>query len=187
MSGPNVLPRPSANMNTGMVLPASSASDGRIKSHHLTCRRRRTVVDMGLSDRPVFSKRMSDWWCATCEFKIFGHKEVCSKCGARRPGVGAAPAVAVKPGDWTCAGCGLNNFATRRACFKCAKPKPGLAEGIVTESAAGCCICMTAQATLALVPCGHLCVCGACQPQLGVGKTCPLCRQVVAGHQIIFQ
>jgi hypothetical protein len=27
-----------------------------------------------------------DWWCKTCEFKIFGSKSECRKCGTRRPG-----------------------------------------------------------------------------------------------------
>ena len=27
----------------------------------------------------------ADWWCSTCEFKIFGSKAECRKCGALRP------------------------------------------------------------------------------------------------------
>ena len=29
--------------------------------------------------------RLPDWYCPTCNFKIFGSKEMCRKCGVRNP------------------------------------------------------------------------------------------------------
>jgi hypothetical protein len=53
------------------------------------------------------------------------------------------------------------------------------ADDVKAEKIAGsqCCICMIHAATYIHVPCGHLCVCGAClvNQELGPPK-CPLCR-----------
>lgn len=39
-----------------------------------------------------------------------------------------------------------------------------------------CVICMDAPVTHALIPCGHLCLCGDDATRLGVGRGCPLCK-----------
>ena len=41
-----------------------------------------------------------------------------------------------------------------------------------------CKICMDAEASIALLPCGHLCCCPECAPAM---RKCPICRKVVKG------
>uniref|UniRef100_A0A7S3LWU0 RING-type domain-containing protein n=1 Tax=Palpitomonas bilix TaxID=652834 RepID=A0A7S3LWU0_9EUKA len=48
-----------------------------------------------------------------------------------------------------------------------------------------CVICQTAQSTITLVPCGHLCLCEACCEE-GQIDLCPLCRQEVIIRQKTF-
>lgn len=31
-----------------------------------------------------YGGKRQDWWCARCQFKVFGSKDACSKCGTRR-------------------------------------------------------------------------------------------------------
>ena len=47
-----------------------------------------------------------------------------------------------------------------------------------------CCVCMEATADHALVPCGHVCVCGPCVSK--AGNQCPICRQDCRGAQAVF-
>lgn len=70
--------------------------------------------------------RRSDWWCDNCEFKIFGSKDKCGKCGKQRPDA-AFPGVAV-PGrttpvrratDWNCIRCDFLMFGDKSKCRKC--------------------------------------------------------------------
>lgn len=136
----------------------------------------------------------NDWWCVSCREVVWGCKAVCRKCGSQRPagvGVSVGTGAAVKTGDWPCGGCGLNNFASRRVCFKCKRPKAGApgvqpspsAGAVVTDASGGCCcVCMTGRATVAIVPCGHLCLCQACGPF----AQCPICRGRVERTQTIF-
>ena len=139
-----------------------------------------------------------DWWCGKCQFTIYGRKAHCGKCGTPRPGQQVGTVIRhrhegvgaeTKPGDWVCA-CGVNNFASRLACFKCrevrARP-PGEGATIVTETSGECVVCMTAKAKVALLPCGHLCLCARCAPTLPTGTPCPLCRAPAEKQQVIFQ
>ena len=52
------------------------------------------------------------------------------------------------------------------------------------DDSKACCICLDAAADHALVPCGHVCVCGACVSK--AGNQCPLCRQRCDGAQAVF-
>jgi hypothetical protein len=50
----------------------------------------------------------------------------------------------------------------------------------VPMPAAVCCICMEHPAKFALVPCGHVALCGTCKPAIEANsrdKSCPLCRK----------
>lgn len=48
------------------------------------------------------------------------------------------------------------------------------------EEGEGCAVCMSAAATIALVPCGHQCLCDTCAADLMERKTqCPICRGAV--------
>jgi hypothetical protein len=46
-----------------------------------------------------------------------------------------------------------------------------------------CVVCLEAQASHALIPCGHRCVCASCQEVL---RTCPMCRAVITGALRVF-
>jgi hypothetical protein len=137
----------------------------------------------------------SDWWCSRCNFKIFGKKPACGKCGMSRPGsssmsvifhtmavpstVGGGVSVRVpvdakRAGDWACGGCGVNNFASRAQCFKCKGSRPGTGnDGVVTKATSECCVCMTNAPTTVFLPCAHMCTCAECA---GKVDTCPICR-----------
>uniref|UniRef100_A0A8W8JIX3 RING-type domain-containing protein n=3 Tax=Magallana gigas TaxID=29159 RepID=A0A8W8JIX3_MAGGI len=41
-----------------------------------------------------------------------------------------------------------------------------------------CKICMEKDASIAMLPCGHLCCCADCAPAM---RKCPICRQFVKG------
>lgn len=52
-----------------------------------------------------------------------------------------------------------------------------------------CVVCKDAEAMLAAIPCGHLCVCAACADKIhGIGKTneCPNCRRYIVMMQRIY-
>jgi len=46
-----------------------------------------------------------------------------------------------------------------------------------------CAVCMEKPATIAMVPCGHLCCCADCSQRL---ETCPVCRAPVVKTQVIY-
>ena len=46
-----------------------------------------------------------------------------------------------------------------------------------------CVVCLEAQASHALIPCGHRCVCASCQEVL---RTCPMCRAVITSALRVF-
>jgi ribosomal protein L40E len=72
-------------------------------------------------------QRKPDWWCNNCQFKIFGSKDSCFKCGAKSP----TSATAVKSGpnpsssnphhkkDWICPKCNFKVFGSKSTCGKC--------------------------------------------------------------------
>jgi len=48
-----------------------------------------------------------------------------------------------------------------------------------------CVICLDQPRCFVLVPCGHLCICGACTSKLGGESLCPICRgPVEAVHKV---
>jgi len=55
------------------------------------------------------------------------------------------------------------------------------------DSVSECVICLDPKPTCASVPCGHMCVCVACQPR-ATGKifNCPVCREDVAMFMRVF-
>lgn len=55
------------------------------------------------------------------------------------------------------------------------------------ESDGACVICRGSKATIAIVPCGHLCMCQDCATELATREeTCPLCRGQVTGTLKIY-
>jgi len=54
---------------------------------------------------------------------------------------------------------------------------------------ADCAICLSAPPVMALLPCGHLCLCGECAAQVMARslRRCPLCRAVAQSANRIFQ
>eukprot|EP00440_Ansanella_granifera_P062576 gb/GFBE01067851.1/.p1 GENE.gb/GFBE01067851.1/~~gb/GFBE01067851.1/.p1 ORF type:complete len:199 (+),score=44.48 gb/GFBE01067851.1/:1-597(+) len=48
-----------------------------------------------------------------------------------------------------------------------------------------CCVCHEMANVIAMVPCGHL-VCRDCSVNFPKGSACPMCREVVGGHQSLF-
>ena len=50
-----------------------------------------------------------------------------------------------------------------------------------------CCICLEARAAVALVPCGHVCVCAGCVGAVAsTGGQCPMCRAETTGVLPVF-
>jgi hypothetical protein len=154
---------------------------------------------------------MSDWWCNRCQFKIFGRKDACRKCGAQRPipvqqqaAAAAAPQVVlvartvrvpsaeVKPGDWICPADQLNNFASRTHCFKCKRPKPANpaapaaatgGDSIVTQASRECVVCCAQEPAVVFDPCLHMSCCKACADRV---DKCPLCRAQIGKRIVPF-
>jgi len=49
-----------------------------------------------------------------------------------------------------------------------------------------CVICLTRDKVIALLPCGHKCLCDSLQCLEAIREVCPICRGKVEGHQRIF-
>ena len=137
-----------------------------------------------------------DWWCTRCDFRIYGYKDVCGKCGSRRPG-SAAPAASGnagrvhRVGDWYCGSCGVDNNADRVACFKCKTAKVGVASNssdggdvVATAATRECVTCLQAnELTIAFLPCGHVCMCATCAQRV---QECPLCRAHITEKKKLY-
>ena len=53
---------------------------------------------------------------------------------------------------------------------------------------ADCAVCLSAPPDTALLPCGHLCMCGACAARVMAStRRCPLCRLAAQTSSRIFQ
>lgn len=63
-----------------------------------------------------------------------------------------------------------------------------LRERIESEEEKGqCCICLEGRAVVALVPCGHVCVCAGCVGAVTGGtRQCPMCRADTTGVLPVF-
>lgn len=48
-----------------------------------------------------------------------------------------------------------------------------------------CCVCMENNVNLFFIPCGHCCCCHECHSKMEQNK-CPVCREVIKYHRIIF-
>jgi len=59
------------------------------------------------------------------------------------------------------------------------------AEAMLEASKTECVICLDAAPIMALLPCGHRCVCEQCGPTLS-NKACPICRTICTAVQRIF-
>ncbi len=49
-----------------------------------------------------------------------------------------------------------------------------------------CCVCLDCPATSAFVPCGHMCVCDDCAPEMEDDGQCPICRGEIVMTMKIF-
>ena len=49
-----------------------------------------------------------------------------------------------------------------------------------------CVFCMDEPKVVALIPCGHKCLCEACAERVQVGDSCPICRAPVSAKYQIF-
>ena len=67
--------------------------------------------------------------------------------------------------------------AVREASAATTTPLLALATPSDGEGDQSCIICLDADRTHALVPCGHLCVCADCAERIPVHSKCPLCRE----------
>ena len=56
----------------------------------------------------------------------------------------------------------------------------------VREDESECSLCMDAEACVALIPCGHVCMCEVCINNLFETPQCPLCRSEVHQVQRVF-
>jgi len=50
----------------------------------------------------------------------------------------------------------------------------------------GCVICMNENATVVMVPCGHMCVCRTCLQSSHVLSNCPICRAPIIKKQNVY-
>jgi hypothetical protein len=48
-----------------------------------------------------------------------------------------------------------------------------------------CCICLDDEASYAMIPCGHLCLCGECSTNITLDE-CPICRESVTSTMKIY-
>lgn len=77
------------------------------------------------SSRPVSRSNHQNWWCNTCDFTIYGHKNRCGKCGTRRPSRRTVKNEAVlgepryKSKDWYCHTCDFTIYGHKDRCGKC--------------------------------------------------------------------
>ena len=66
---------------------------------------------------------------------------------------------------------------------KSVKPEPTWRKRLrPTKEGSDCVACLSAQATIAMVPCGHQCLCDTCAETIMDGdrtKKCPLCRELL--------
>lgn len=49
-----------------------------------------------------------------------------------------------------------------------------------------CCVCLSAEAVIAALPCGHRCLCAADAQAVGLRSPCPVCRQTIQQFQRIY-
>lgn len=49
-----------------------------------------------------------------------------------------------------------------------------------------CCICMENESNMAIVPCGHKCLCERCQLLLDKSRGCPICRSEITSYLKIY-
>lgn len=120
-----------------------------------------------------------DWYCKTCNFKIYGHKNKCSKCGEYRKDGKRS-----RPGDWTCKGCGFLLFADKEKCWKCNMDRHGnyLTEKKEEKEGDGdkCIICVLNEKNAVFLhgESGHQVCCFGCASRVkNQDGKCPLCRE----------
>ena len=68
------------------------------------------------------------------------------------------------------------------------RPAPAAAETLHDDkNRLLCVVCMEVEKSVALLPCSHLCLCGACTEIIMAStKQCPVCRAPVATTQRFF-
>ena len=60
-------------------------------------------------------------------------------------------------------------------------------EAVALRSAGVCVVCLDQDATVACLPCGHLCLCAGCMDEVcRRGQPCPLCKAAIADRARIF-
>lgn len=57
---------------------------------------------------------------------------------------------------------------------------------VVSGGPSLCCLCISKNSDHALLPCGHLCLCGGCVPSARSLVRCPICRTEIENTQRIF-
>lgn len=55
------------------------------------------------------------------------------------------------------------------------------------HKAAECCVCLSSPATVAIVPCGHKCLCEVCLPRVKLRRKCPKCRGLIRDTLRVFE
>ena len=80
----------------------------------------------------------------------------------------------------------VEHFAGRRGSEELVR-----SEHVATASSAqqtsACVVCLSGDSTHALVPCGHVCVCGTCLGAVvGRERRCPMCRATVDSSMRVY-
>ena len=107
--------------------------------------------------------RAGDWWCPCGEMN-FSKRKKCRKCDR----TDYNQRILDRPGDWNCGKCHSNNLGFRDICFKCCNVRDNF-----TQDEKLCVICGENERRVAIIKCGHLCLCDVCS---FVMDKCPKCE-----------
>ena len=61
-----------------------------------------------------------------------------------------------------------------------------MSEGLPASSTENCCVCLSSPTSHAMIPCGHLILCGDCLPRVLEGRKCPVCKQPSVGAMRVY-
>ena len=143
--------------------------------------------DQSKTETTSFLPRSGDWYCNKCNDLNFSNRTSCRKCSNPKT---EAKVVITNKDDWTCpnTGCKELNFAFRDICYKCNTLKIKASTNNIDNKEGGkdntkgdeddddkyCIVCMEREKNMAIIKCGHLCLCSICGYAL---DQCPLCRE----------
>lgn len=129
------------------------------------------------------ARKHDDWWCSTCSFKIYGHKDRCGKCGSSRQDqelVEAEAAARAAERKKRLAKAQADKAKVEEAAKFSHSLDPSKDSKVDEEEVAtmGCIVCWERKKAVTFVPCGHFSTCRICADSIlkALDKKCPMCR-----------